>query len=629
MIELAVADLVKYYGAQKVLDGLSMEVQQGERVGVVGANGSGKTTLLCILAGLESKDAGMIALRRGAAVGYLDQTPSFPGRTVDDVLQEPFAALKEKAQAMAVLEAELSRADEPGLERRLQRYAALQAEYEMAGGYAQQEKLQRVLTGLKIPAAFLSRPFHSLSGGEQSRVLLGRTLLQEADILLLDEPTNHLDLDSLAWLEEYLSQYRGTAIMISHDRYFLDRAATATLEIEQGRARRWHGGYSYFVAAKAEVLKQQQAAYENQQKKVQSMEAAIANLRQWGKQGDNEKFFRRAASMEKRLEKMDKVHKPKLEADAPGLILRAGRRAGDDVLAIEDLGFSYGDTTLFQGVHLHLRWQERTAIVGQNGVGKTTLLELLKDPSRAQAGRIRWGASVQIGWLDQMVHFDQEDDTVLQSFRGRCPMAETQARNILAKFLFRGPDVFKQVRNLSGGERSRLRLAQLMHEKHNVLVMDEPTNHLDIPGIEALEQALSQYQGTLLFVSHDRYFINRMADRVVELEGGQLHTYWGNFDEYWRNREKRRCKKEQQSAEDRSPQRRSRSKPGRVKENSRAQSERLEGQILQLEKELEVVKERLHDAGDDPDLTLQLFRQQQQLEDDLAAKMEAWLQTQE
>ncbi len=645
MIDLAVNGIKKYYGAELVLDGLTMEVRRGDRMGVVGPNGCGKTTLFRILAGLEPHDEGDLHLRRGAVVGYLPQTPDYGQQMVKEVLQEAFRDLLALQEQLQALESNLALLTDSRLERALQEYAQLQQAFETAGGYSMQERLERIQQGLKIPDSFLERPFAQLSGGEQSRVGLGRTLLQEPDILLLDEPTNHLDLDSLAWLEQFLRDYAGTVLAISHDRYFLDAVSSVTLEMQQGQAMRWPGNYSRFQLAKQEHLLQQQALYENQQKKVAAMEAAIKKLRIWGAQGDNEKFFKRAASMEKRLEKMETMDRPQLTEDAMALRLQTSQRSGRDTLLVEQLHFGYDGQPLLRGADLHVRWQERLALVGENGTGKTTLLRLLQGVLTPHRGSVRWGSGVKVGWLDQVVRFADEEHTILECFRDTCPMTEGQARNILAKFLFRNQDVFKKVGTLSGGERSRLRLCQLMHGEANVLVLDEPTNHLDIPAMEALEEALLDFGGTLLMVSHDRYFINKTVDAVVELRQGRLYRYLGDFDAYWLQRQERleRQRNQQRTQVPKNAQTAPK-EPGKAPAKAsakagakeavptrRAQQEmtQLEAELAQWEAELADVAAAMNAVGADAEEALRLFGRQEMLQKQVDAAMARWLELQE
>ncbi len=630
MIDLAVNGLTKYFGAELVLDNLSMEIHQGDRVAVVGPNGCGKTTLFRVLANLEPKDEGDIHLRRGAIVGYLAQTPDYGQQLVADVLQASFRETLAMQAKLQQLEFSLGKLTGSELDRALEEYASMQTAFELAGGYCLQERLNRIQQGLKIPDGFLQRPFSQLSGGEQSRVGLAKTLLQEPDILLLDEPTNHLDLDSLAWLEDFLRQYEGTVAAISHDRYFLDAMANVTFEIQNGQAVSWSGNYSRFRLQKQEHLLQQQAVYENQQKKVAAMEATIKKLRMWGAQGDNEKFFKRAASIEKRLEKMETIERPKLSEDSVALRLDSAGRAGKDTLVCDDLHFGYEQLALLRGAALHVRWGERLALVGENGSGKTTLLRLLQGLETPHKGSIRWASSAKVGWLDQMVTFADENHSILDCFRDTCPMTEGQARNILAKFLFRSQDVFKTVGNLSGGERSRLRLCQLMHGVYNVLVLDEPTNHLDIPAMEALEEALQEFPGTLLMVSHDRYFINKSVNAVVELRQGRLHRYLGDFDAYWQARQERLKDQraptggQESTAHSRSSQRATVSSRQRERE-----LEQLESDLSRWEDELTRLRQELADAGSDAEKAQKLFAQQKLLEPQIEEAMERWLELQD
>jgi len=533
MIEIALKNIEKYYAANKVLEDVTFEIQTGEKVGIVGRNGTGKTTIFKLISGMEPFEKGALSIRKGAVIGYLHQIPEFPEHyKVIDVLNSAFEDIFETMEKMRELEARMTEVEGKELERLLSRYGALQATFEHQGGYEVEEKISRVCSGLKMDEAFRQRLFSSLSGGEKTTVMLGKILLQNPDILLLDEPTNHLDIESVEWLEGFIRDYRGTVLIISHDRYFLDKAIGKIIEIEKGRAFEYFGNYSAYAEEKQQKLLNQMKDYIDQQKKIKSMEEAIRRFRLWGTIGDNGGMFKRAANMEKRIEKMEKVEKPQLEQPKMGLSFSEGSRSGKDVIRIRELRKAFGNHVIFENANFHVRYGERVGILGKNGSGKSTLIKMILGNIQADGGEIMLGPSVRIGYLAQEIAFENADATVLQTIMEGCGMSEGQARGILAKFLFFKEDVMKKVINLSGGEKARLRLCQLMLEDINCLLLDEPTNHLDINSREMLEDALWDFEGTLVFISHDRYFINKMADRVVEIRDQRMTEYAGNYDYY-------------------------------------------------------------------------------------------------
>ena len=532
MTEIGLKNIAKYYAAEKVLHNVSFAVNTGEKIGIVGENGGGKTTLFKVIAGLEGHDGGSLTVRKGATIGLLDQIPSYPSDyTTLDVLNTAFVRELELKRQMTALEGKMGAADQ-GIEQVLKHYTQVQLEFEIMGGYRIEDTRARICTGLQLADAMLESKFTSLSGGEKTVICVAKMLLEAPDILLLDEPSNHLDIEAVEWLESYLSEYAGTVLIISHDRYFLDRSVKKIIEIDNGEAEIYHGNYTYYVGERERRLTALFDAYTDQQKKIKAMEQAIKRFREWGIQGDNPKFFRKAASIQKQLDKLEKIDRPQLERDSIKLSLKAGQRSGSDVLVIQDLYKSYSAQQVLKGLNFHLRYGEKAALVGPNGCGKTTLLKLILGAETPDRGMIELGSGAKIGFLEQNVVFPDSFATVLETFREKCPMPEGQARSVLAKFLFFGVDVFKSVAALSGGERSRLRLGQLMHQDINLLILDEPTNHLDIPAREMLGHALAEFNGTLLFVSHDRYFINSLAERVAELRAGRIINYPGNYDYY-------------------------------------------------------------------------------------------------
>lgn len=549
MIELALNKIQKYYGATMVLEDITFEVQTSEKVGIVGSNGCGKSTLLKIIMGMEVYEKGALSIRKGASLGYLEQMPSYPDSfKVTDVLNTAFEKADGVYKELKLLEQQLSNTDEVNMEKLLNKYSQVQALYESLGGYEKEEKLSKVCTGLKINESFKERLFLQLSGGEKTTVILGKILLQKPDILLLDEPSNHLDIEAMEWLEGYLKDYKGIVIIVSHDRYFLDNVVTKIIEIEDMVCKAYDGNYTAYVNEKEMQLQLQMDAFLDQQKKIKSMEKTIAQLRDWGLRADNNKFMRRAVSMEKRLEKMQKVEKPALEKSKMKLNLSMGDRSGNDVIVVEGVKKSFDAKKILDDASLLVRYGERTALIGSNGSGKSTLIKILLGEDNEYAGKAELGANIRVGYLPQQVSFNNEEFTVIECFRENKNILEGKAREYLSRFLFYGESVFKKVKNLSGGERSRLKLALLMYEDINLLILDEPTNHFDIDSIQTLEETLLQFEGTIFFVSHDRYFINVLCTRLVELKDGHMENYEGNY-EYYKDKKAQKYEEQLQISE--------------------------------------------------------------------------------
>ena len=533
MIELALNKLQKYYGATKVLEDITFEVQTSEKVGIVGSNGCGKSTLLKIIIGSEGYENGNMSFKKGATLGYLEQMPIYPDDfKVIDVLNLAFENIDNVYKELELLEKQLSNVDEANMERVLNKYSKVQVLYESLGGYEKEEKLSKVCTGLKINDIFKEKLFSQLSGGEKTTIILGKILLQNPDILLLDEPSNHLDLEAMEWLEAYLKEYKGIVIIVSHDRYFLDNVVTKIVEIEDMVSKSYYGNYTAFVKEKERQLKLQMDAFLDQQKKIKEMEKSIAQLRDWGQRGDNGKFFRRAASMQKLLDKVKRIDKPAQERDSISINSDIGNRSGDNVVVIKDLCKSYGEKILLDKAELLIRNRESVALLGANGCGKSTLIKILLGINEADDGTAYLGSAIKLGYLPQNIIFEDDSKTILECFREDIVITDGKAREYLARYMFFGEQVFKKVGTLSGGERSRLKLAMLMYSEVNFLILDEPTNHLDIDSREELEDFLKEFKGTLMFVSHDRYFINNIASRVVELSEGTLISYGGNYEYY-------------------------------------------------------------------------------------------------
>lgn len=527
--------LTQYYGANLVLDHIHFEINEGEKVGLIGSNGSGKTTLMTLLAGRLVPDEGQLMIRKHTKIGYVAQIPTVEEHcTVFDVLTEGLKELNECRSQMSELEQMMGdpvyAGNDEELERLLRRYASLQEHFEREGGYEMDASIDQVASGLNISKAAYALRFGSLSGGEQTRVVLASQLIVKPELLLLDEPTNHLDLTRTEWLESYLRDYAGTCVIISHDRYFLDRVISKTIELEDGEAFTSVGGYTVYMKEKEERLLQQFNAYQEQQKKIKKMKETIKQLEEWGRNGDNEKFFKRAASMRRALERIERIKRPVLERRQAEFALDSQDRSGRRVAMFEQLKKSYGNHSILKDISGLLEYGDKIALMGHNGSGKTTLFKLLLGEEKPDSGQLELGSRVDVGYLAQQEEPSDPKETVLGYFKKTAGVEEGEARGMLARYLFYGSDVFRTVGKLSGGEWTRLRLALLMNQKPNLLLLDEPTNHLDIASREALEEALSDYTGTVLAISHDRYFVNRLAQRIWELQDGRLTVYYGNYD---------------------------------------------------------------------------------------------------
>ena len=465
----------------------------------------------------------------GKRLGLISQIPVYPGGyTVEDVLDTAFAPLHEMEEEMDRLSHQMAAGDsDPAL---LARYDKLSAAFQTGGGYETDTRKNKVCSGLSISRDMRERPFDKLSGGEKTRVNLGRLILEDTDILLLDEPTNHLDLRATEWLEEYLEKFKGTVLAVSHDRYFLDKVVSRVIEIQNGKAEFYSGNYSFYAVEKERRYEEKLKQYEKEQAKIEQLEKSAEQLRTWAYSG-MDKTFRRAKSMEKRIEKMRTTDRPTRERK---MEVRFGEREfrGDEVMTVKNLEKSFGDRTLFSGVNLEVEGGERIALLGDNGTGKSTLIKIIMGEEAPDGGKLRLGPTVRIGYLPQIIHFDHPERNLVDTMIYDLDCTPQTARNRLASFKFRGEDVFKSVSTLSGGEQSRLRLCMLMDAKINLLILDEPTNHLDIQSREWIEEAVEEYEGNLLFVSHDRYFIDRFATRIWMLEDGHITDFKGTYQEY-------------------------------------------------------------------------------------------------
>jgi len=528
MIDLVVKDLVKAFDVdQNILDGLSFEVQAGERVGIMGRNGAGKTTLFKILTGEIGYDTGEVYFAPNKKVGLISQIPVYPEHyTVERVLRSAFSELDSIRRQLEQLEQRMTTHTPQDI---LQQYDSLMNRFTVGGGYEMDVDLEKICNGLGVPRAMREQLFCKLSGGEKTRVNLARLLLEKTDILLLDEPTNHLDMKSVEWLEEYILRFKGTVLTISHDRYFLDRIVQRIVELRDGKAEFYSGNYSYYVQEKQARYELQLKQYEQEQAKIKQLSYTVERMKGWGI--NNRTLYRRAMSIQHRIDRIEQTDRPTQEKQ---LRLRFEEKAfhGDEILTVKNLSKAFGERTLFSDVELLVEGGERIALLGDNGTGKSTFLKILLNEELPTTGKLRYGPTVKTAYLPQIIHFEHPERSLYDTMLYEKNCTPQTARDRLGAFMFRGEDVFKTVGSLSGGEQSRLRLCMLMDEKINLLILDEPTNHLDISSREWIEAAVDEYEGTLLFVSHDRYFIDRFATRVWELEDGIIRDYKCHYAKY-------------------------------------------------------------------------------------------------
>ena len=527
---LSCSNITKSFGDKHILKQVSFHLEDHEKAAIVGINGAGKTTLLKIIIGELAADEGVVALSKGSTIGYLAQHQDLDSEsTIYEALLEVKRPVIQMEERIRSLELKMHSASGDALEAMLAEYSRLNHAFELANGYAYKSEVTGVLKGLGFSEDEFTKPINTLSGGQKTRVSLGKLLLTKPDVLLLDEPTNHLDMESIAWLETYLKGYSGSVIIVAHDRYFLDRVVSKIVELDNGIGTMFSGNYSAYSDKKAMLRDAKIRAYLNQQQEIKHQEAVITKL----KSLNREKSIRRAESREKMLDKIERLDKPVEIDDSMDIRLEPDVISGNDVLTVRELSKSFDAQTLFSHVDFDIKRGERVAIIGNNGTGKTTLLKIINGLLEADSGEIRLGSKVHIGYYDQEHQVLHMDKTLFEEIQDTYPdMNNTQIRNTLASFLFTGDDVFKLIRDLSGGERGRVSLAKLMLSDANFLLLDEPTNHLDITSKEILESALCRYTGTVLYVSHDRYFINRTATRILDLTSQSLINYIGNYDYY-------------------------------------------------------------------------------------------------
>lgn len=649
MFELSFIGVKKYMDTNLILQDINFQIYSGEKVGLVGANGSGKSTILKLISGdlklnlyPGSKslgyDEGIIAIPKDATIAYLDQIPEYPETyTVRDVLNLAFESLFEIEKAARSIEEEMKVLAGVELERLLKRYGDLMSRFEAQGGYDIQEKFGRICVGLGFSDDFLSKPFYLLSGGEKTTVVLGKILMDRPDILLLDEPTNHLDMDAIEWLETYLKSYEGIVIIVSHDRYFLDNTISKVIELEDKECATYKGNYSEYTKLKEEQMMSQFADFKEQQKQIAAMEKAIKELRDWAQRSDNGKFYKRAASIQIKLDKMQKIEKPKFDRANMRLDFGTFQRSGNETIKCTALSKVYPDKVLFRDAEMLVRFGERVALVGPNGSGKTTLVKMLLEEETPDSGKIVFGAGVKHAYLPQRIVFEDEEKTLIEAFRDNLDLSEGKTREYLAKFMFFGSAPYKKVRHLSGGERIRLKLARLLYDDVNVLVLDEPTNHLDIESIETFEEALESFKGTIFFISHDRYFINKISERVIAIEQHGLVSYDGGYNAYKEAKDKRVLEKQVFEKQTLAMEKKKKESPitpddmsakirvGANPKRVEIDLERLESAIADYETELEQIEISLEDISQPYDALDAFYKRKQVLDDKLEAALAEWV----
>ena len=526
---LSCHNICKAFGMDEILKNASFHIEEHEKAAVVGINGAGKSTLLRIIIGEETADEGEVTISKGATIGYLAQQNMLTGnRSIYNEVAEVMQPVIDMEESLRVMERQMDETSGDDLEQLIERYHQTQTQFEQAGGYAWKSEITGVLRGLGFTDEEFSKPVDTLSGGQKTRVALGKLLLSSPDIMLLDEPTNHLDLNSIEWLENYLLNYRGAVIVVAHDRYFLNKVVSKVVEIDQGHVMSFPGDYNDYAVHRQQIREARLKAWMNQQAQIRHQEEVIAKLKSFNR----EKSIKRAESREKMLDKIERLEKPSEERSDMHLTLTPRIESGKDILSAEHLSKAF-EFPLFDDLNLEIRRGEKVALIGNNGTGKSTLLKILIGMTDADTGSVKLGTKVHIGYYDQEHQILHPDKTLFQELQDAYPsLNNTQIRDTLAAFLFTGDDVFKLISDLSGGERGRLSLAKLMLSEANFLILDEPTNHLDIISKEILEDAICRYEGTVLCVSHDRWFINRTATRILDLTGRTLIEYQGNYDYY-------------------------------------------------------------------------------------------------
>lgn len=625
---LACNNISKSFGIDEVIKNASFHIEEREKAAIVGINGAGKTTLLRIIMGEYSADSGEVVIAKDRTIGYLAQHQNLSGdNTIYDELLSVKQDIIDLERKIRKLELDMHGREGAELEAVMEAYSKSTHQFELQNGYAYKSEVVGVLKGLGFDESDFEKRMSTLSGGQKTRVALGRLLLSKPDIIMLDEPTNHLDMNSIAWLENYLVNYDGSVIIVAHDRYFLDKVVTKVIEVERGVVSVFSGNYSDYAAKKKQLMDAKLKEYYNQQRDIKHQEEVIAKLKSFNR----EKSIKRAESREKLLDKIEVIDKPITVQETMHFKLEPAKESGNDVLSVEGLSKSFGSQKLFEDVSFEIKKGEKVALIGNNGTGKTTILKIINHIIEADSGKVRLGANVEIGYYDQEHNVLHMDKTAFEEIGDAYPdMSNTQIRNMLACFLFTGDDVFKKIGDLSGGERGRVSLAKLMLSNANFLILDEPTNHLDIMSKEILESALNRYTGTVLYVSHDRYFINKTAGRIIELSANTVTNYIGNYDYYLEKRDILAPKEIKAAKEEKSTA---------VKDDWKAQKEeqarirKRQSDIAKIEKSIE--KLEAENAGIDEQLALpevytdvpklmKLNERKQQIDAELTKLYEEW-----
>ena len=620
MIDISVRDLTKAFEVNKnILDGLTFQVQHGERVGILGRNGTGKTTLFRLMVGELTEDKGEIDIARGKRLGLVSQIPHYPdGYTVEDVLATAEERLNAMQSRMRRLEEQMSVSDDRAL---LSEYDELLSRFETLGGYDAEVRRSKVANGLDIPPAMREQLFDSLSGGEKTRVNLARLILEDTDILLLDEPTNHLDMHATEWLEDYLLHFKGTVLAISHDRWFLDKIAQRIIEIVDGRAEFYNGNYTFYAEEKQRRYEELRKQYEKNQKEIAHLQKAADDLHLWAFMGAD-KLHKRAFSMEKRIARLQTAEKPR-EDKKLSVRFRQKEFFGDEVLVLEDVAKSYGEKKLFSGIDELIEPGERIALIGDNGTGKSTLLRCIAGEETPDRGWLHLGPAVKSAYLPQLVRFDDPSRNMVDTMLWEAKCDPQSARNRLAAFGFRGEDVFKTVSVLSGGEKSRLRLCILMRDDINFLMLDEPTNHLDLLSREWMEDALTDYAEALLFVSHDRWFIEKFATRIWYLHDGQIEDYRGGFAE-WREYKARQEALQPSAKAVKSAVREEKPKKKAEPNRDRRRRQKIERDIERAEASLKAIEDEMEQNASDYRKLIELGEKKSAAESAVEALYAEW-----
>ena len=630
MILMTVQGVSKSFGMKSVLKDISLTLQQGARMGLIGVNGSGKSTLFRLIAGQMEPDEGTISLMRGTRVGMLTQEADIQSDlTVREELSRVFEPVREMERRLRALEEEMAQKheDEAELDRLSREYARLTDRFEDAGGYEWPSRIQGVLAGLGFAKGREDQPASVLSGGEKTRLCLARLLLTQPDLLMLDEPTNHLDLSSIQWLEDTLKKYRGTVLIISHDRYFMNSVCDCMAEISMRRLVQYEGNYDQFTVKRQADIERQIREYKLQQAEIARQQAIIQRYRMYNR----EKSIRAAESREKRLEKMERLERP-VDEQHVRFSFEARRRTGEDVLKVRGLAKSFEGRSLFENFDLHLRAGDRVAIIGPNGVGKSTLLNIIARKLKADAGEVEFGANVDLGYYEQhQTGLDPEKDVLNELWDAFPRLDLDRVRSVLALFLFTGDDVYKKISMLSGGEKGRVSLCKLMLKRDNLLLLDEPTNHLDMDSREVLEGALEDFDGTILTVSHDRYFINRVADRIIEMRPDGVKEYLGNYDDYLEKKRREEAGLEDAAASGMTKTQldKQRRRERLLREGKKAlekQLEAAEARIADAEKEIQDLEARMADPElyQRPDEARETARRHAELQAGMDALYEEW-----